>query len=351
MTGKTKIDKIFIVLTPFHYKAFYALYKDAMHQDSSLIIKESYLDASLWEGSKAHILDMPEEKFNVFDFKHQIFASAKKYRQQIWQQKGFCEQLINSISLSDAFVINIASERDVFTQLFLDLIYKKYPEKNISLYAFDEGVGLYDKKKITDHIKAILYPALSILLFGQKIRFYKPMGTHKKINKVYCRFPEYVHKNGFSSYEKIDIRENNITGIYNEKSRKALIFSFANQDANVPEKDKLKWIASIQNLIDVDEFVIKLHPREAVPDVNTIKKGAVWTVLDNQFPIEELNYFDYKYIINFTSSIAMDILSSGYPKDRIITIDFGHINNLPEFYNATICLKSTELKNADKIRL
>ena len=44
------------------------------------------------------------------------------------------------------------------------------------------------------------------------------------------------------------------------------------------------------------------------------------TFLDKRHPGEDICYFDYELIINFFSSIILDIIEKNYPKSNILTV-------------------------------
>lgn len=349
MNGEMKVNQIFIVLTPFHKKAFYSIYGNQMRQKGTLILVDQNIDDSLFLDYESTVISIPNSEFSVFNFKNDFLRTVKQYRNQIKILQNFCDEIIENTPLDEKLTINIGTDRDVFTQIFLNKTYKS-KKLNPTLIAFDEGLGFYDTKKFTDKIKKLIYPFLSPILFNDKLRFYKPMGQDKRIRKVYCRFPELISHNGHSVYEKLFVRENNYSGNYNSKSKKVLVFSFPNQDLNIDEKIKIEWISDIQKLVKPNELVIKFHPREIHPDSKKWPVVKNWTLLKD-VSMDNVNYFDYKYIVNFNSSVVMDLLASGYPPDRIITIDFGSKVNISALYNSTIKLKPNDLKNVDQIRL
>lgn len=348
MSGN-KINKIFIILTPFHYKAFFAIYKDLMHQSDVILIKESYLDDSLWENTKANIINLPEEKFSAHYLKNNFFKIITKYRNQVKDIKIKCDQLITDFNWESSLTINIGSDRDVFAQVFLNQFYKKF--KNIKLYAFDEGLGYYDTRKKFDKIKRVVYPILSPLILTETINFNKPMGIDKRIDVVYCRFPDLIIKNGYSEYRKLEVKESNSFGKYNSKSKKVLLFSFPNNTIDITDETKINWISSLYKSLPEIELEIKLHPREELFKDKVTETYPEWMFLPSQHSIDELNYFDYLYIVNFTSSIVIDILFSGFPEDKIITVDFGAKLSLAELYNKTTLISTNDLTNETKIRL
>jgi|GEM_PF-6680243 len=349
MNGKMKVNQLFIVLTPFHKKAFLSVYGDQMSQKSTLILVDQSLKDSLFLNHDATIVPLPYAEFSVFNFKNKFLKTVKQYRNQIKTLQVFCDNLIKNTDLDENLTINIGTDRDVFTQILLNKIYESKKLKP-TLIAFDEGLGFYDTKKFTDKLKKLVYPILSPILFNEKLRFYKPMGQDKRIKKVYCRFPELISHNGHSVYEKLLVRENNYMGSYKSDSQKVLVFSFPNQDLNIDESIKIEWISDIQKLVKPNKIVIKFHPREIVPDSKKWPVVKSWILLDD-ISMDHVNYFDYKYIVNFNSSVVMDLLASGYPPDKIITIDFGSKVNISALYNSTIKLKPKDLKNVNQIRL
>lgn len=349
MIGKTKVNQVFIVLTPFHKKAFYSQYGEQMNQNHTLILQDQNIDNSLFLNYDSTILTIPNAEFSIFKFQDGFFKTVKQYRNQVKILQQFCDKLLGNTIFDKNVIINIGTDRDVFTQIFLNKIYKsKYLKPK--LFAFDEGLGFYDNKRFTDKIKKLIYPILSPILFNEKLMFYKPMGQDIRIDKVYCRFPELITKNGHSVYEKIYVRENNNEGSYNSLSNKTLVFSFPNQDLNIKEELKIEWISAIQDIVRTEQIFVKFHPREIRPDFEKWPVVKKWTLLED-VTMDNINYFDYKYIANFNSSIVMDLLASGYPSDKIITIDFGSKVNISSLYNSTVRIKPKDLKNADQIRL
>lgn len=346
MIGKPKIDKVFIVLTPFHLKSFLKKYGGEIKEENVLILKEAYLRNENLADYNSNIINIPENKFRIYDFFETPIKSLIDYRKQILDIRIFCFDLIEKINFELEVIVNIGSDRDIFTQIFLNMIYKKVNLK-IKLYAFDEGTGFYDNKDFFDKIKSFLFPILSPILFGEKLYFNKPMGQDKRINEIFCRFPELISKNSFSKYTKLEVRENENKGIYNPNSSTALVFSFPLKDRNIPLSDKILWLSKIYKILEVEKFEVKLHPREEKFQLT----GVSTVFLDGQSPIEDLNYFKYKYIVNFTSSIVMDLLSSGYPADKIITVSFGTKLNLSSLYGKTQYLSLKEILNEDKRRL
>ena len=94
-----------------------------------------------------------------------------------------------------------------------------------------------------------------------------------------------------------------------------------------------------------------MHPREDKFDESLMKAKFNWTFLDGQYPLDTLNYFDFKYIINFNSSIIMDILSSAYPPKKIITISLYDKLSIASLYKQTTYINIKSLMNEDKIKL
>ena len=347
MSGKREITTIFIALTPFHYKSFLSEYEDSLKNENVLILKEKYIDERFWKESNALILNLPDEKFSIYDLRNNFFKSIWKYRQSVKRIKQHNLELFERVNFNDTLRINIGSDRDVFTQVFLNDIYRVFNQKKITLAAFEEGIGFYDKKSFFEKLKAFIFPIVSPLFFGEKLQFNKPQGIDRRINIVYCRFLELIEKNGFSAYRKLKVRENTNKGTYNPESNKALVFSFPSTSIDISEERKVELVSRLYEKLDIDEFVIKLHPREEKYRKELLKSEFNWTFLDGQHPLEELNYFDYKYIVNFNSSIILDILSSEYPKKKIITLSLYETLSIASLYNQTTCMTIKDLLNED----
>lgn len=351
MNGKEKVDLVFVVLTPFHYKAYLSHYKEAMNNKNVLILKEGYIDITSWQNDQAIIIDIPEEKFSIHDLRRDFIDKIKTYRRLIRKLKLVCSNLIEQYNLNDSLTLNIGSDRDIFTQILINKIYEKRKNKTTSLIAFEEGLGFYDKKNFLETLKTIFFPIISPVLLGEKLHFYKPMGQERHIKEVYCRFPDLIPKNGFSVYKKLLVRENNTDGVYDSKSTKALVFSFPNSAINISEEDKIEWLSFVYKKLSIKEFVIKLHPSEEEYSKNLIKPSYNWTFLEGQYAIDKLNYFDYKYIVNFSSSVIMDVLSSNYPKKKILTIGLFDKLSIASIYEQTHYINVNSLLNETEIRL
>ena len=343
MTGKRSIDTVFVILTPFHYKSFLSVNGDSMKQNNVLILFEKYIDHSNWNINPENLIAIPEVKFSVFELRKHFFETVSTYRRQIRFIRQFCKKELNNFNLDSSITINIGSDRDIFTQVFLNTLFKHNKEKKVKLIAYEEGIGFYDKKNFFEHIKTILYPILSPILFGEKLNFNKPLGTDRRIKEVYCRFPTLIKNNGFSHYKKLNVRENTIEGTYNKDSNKVLVFSFPSSTVDILEQDKIKWLSILYNKLNTNEFVIKLHPREENYNISLIDPNFNWIFLEGQYPIERLNYFEYKYIVNFNSSIIMDVLSSSYPPDKIITIGLYKKLSIASLYDQTTYLNIKDL--------
>ncbi len=335
------IDRIYIALTPFHFKSFTAKDDPSIMGKNALFFKENIVKLESLELEGVNIVEIIPMEFRIYDFFEDPLNSIRKYRFQIKEIKRFCEMVLHKYSLSENIQINIGSDRDIFTQVFLNTIYRKFSNKNIHLNAFEEGTGYYDKKTTFDHVKSVIFPILSPIFFGEKLHFNKPMGSDRRINTVFCRFPELIKKNRFSTYTKLTVRENLNYGEYNPESTKVLIFSFPLKDRDIAINDKVRWFTLIFNKYTNVEFVIKLHPREELFKI----EGFPVSFLPSDYKIGDLNYFDYKSIVNFSSSILMDILMSGYPKKKILTIGFGADLKLKKMYEQTEFIRIEDLDN------
>lgn len=336
------IDRIYIALTPFHYRSFKVKFGPSINERNALLFKESIVKLEAEELKHANVINIPSVDFRIYDFFENPFKSLRVYRGQIKELRKFCELILDKYSFDTDIEINIGSDRDIFTQVFLNRIYRRFSQKELHLNAFDEGVGYYDNKNSFDHIKAVLFPILSPIFFGEKLSFNKPMGSDRRINTVYCRFPELVKRNGFSTYSKLLVRENLNSGEYNPNSNKVLIFSFPLKDRNISIKNKKQWLTLIFDKYPKVEFVIKLHPRE---EEFNIDGDYPVSFLKGNFPVGKLNYFDYKNIVNFSSSVLMDILASGYPPKYILTVGFGADLNLKKMYEQTEFIEIKDLIN------
>ena len=312
-----KIKNVFIIITPFQYKVMKKLFKKTIYASDTVIFYTKIVNID-----SNHIGEIEKLGFTSFSIdalKKEPFKYIPFYRNEFKKIRVYILKKLESYDFSDKLKIIIGTDKDNFTQIFLNILYA-INNLNIELSAIEEGSGFYRKEKIKDKLLSTIYKLLTPILFSEKIQYHKQLGTDKRIDKVYARIPESIPKNSSSnkvSYIKYSL---NTKRIFDEKLAKdILIFSFPNRNYNINDKQQIKILQNLVNRLGKGEKVmIKPHPREPLHVVSAITNAHIINQLSSG---EDLDYFKFKKIINFNSSVVIDLLSSGYQKERIYTIN------------------------------
>jgi len=279
--------------------------------------------------------------FSFQDIKEQPFKYFSIYRKRISNMRRFIYKELSQFSIGTELSIFIGTEKDNFTQIFLNQVYK-IKKTRIKLIAVEEGSGFYRSEKFKDKLKQIFYRLFTPVLFNEKLEYHRQLGTDNRINEIYARLPELIpqHKNSHKiKYHRYNLGRPPDSG-------KAivggiLIFSFPNKNYPITDIQKREILEDlIKSLSQGQPVYIKPHPRE---DLNVISSLENVVVLDKNYSGEEIEYFDYSRIINFSSSIVIDLLSSGYPSGRIYTINLDDSNL--SFFKQTNYIDISQIKN------
>jgi hypothetical protein len=71
------------------------------------------------------------------------------------------------------------------------------------------------------------------------------------------------------------------------------------------------------------DVAIKPHPRDPAMKFADYADRARISILDSSRCAEDIDYWSYDLILNFGSSVVMEVLASGYPAHDILTIEVG----------------------------
>lgn len=318
---RMKIQKVFVVITPFQESNFRELFPDDFDSSETLVFKSVFVDFRLKSSLQEEVKD--------YDFsRERLFRNPlKNYRitkSKVEQVKAYISTLFQNYEFQDSLRIFLGTDKDIFTQLFLNRIKKQ--ALNFHVTMVDEGLGFYKKIGFKDKVISGMYKFLTPILFKEKLLYIKRLGVHPDIRDMYLRFPE-LRPTKSGKVRIIPFSH----GTKDPRSRilktdgRVLLFSFPNDDYLISDYSKIDMINSIFNEVKYHgkTLVIKPHPRE---NIEVLKKrfneieGV--EILPRNLPGECLNYFDFELIVNFFSSLVLDLLSKKYPIERIITIGF-----------------------------
>lgn len=328
---------LFIILTPFQYRMMGEIFGNVLHEEDTLIFHTAHvtLNHELHRG-KCVLIEF--EKFSLLELRKNPFKKIPKYRKRLASMRKYLIPFVHDFTSLEELNVVIGTEKDNFTQVFLNVLYER-KELRKQLFAVEEGLGYYVREGCLDRIKSFAYKISTPLVFREKLAYHKQLGTDQRIDRRYVRLPELVPKyrgEKLPNLRAVDIPRND----FDKKplKGKVLVFSFANGDFGIDDEEKYKVFKSLINLLEGKEVFIKPHPRESVEvfarfqEIKVFAKGK---------PGESLDYFQYEQIVNFTSSVIIDILARGYPPRNIVTVETRK-TDLP-FFKETQTLRIREL--------
>lgn len=313
-----KIKNLLIINTPFHLKVLINIFAVETQSQDTLVLSNELVNTSKLLARNETI---PKYVFS----RKKLFKSPLKQwnqtRREVQNVKKDVCNLINSYDFSKDLNIIICSDKDIFTQILIESLRTICPQKK--LIAVEEGLGFYMRLTFNDTILSYIYKILTPFLFNIRLYYIRRLGSHPEIDVIYVRALDLLPK-GLSGLNKYKTFQLDCT---KEKSKikdgKCLFYSFPEQDYGLSRNVKLNLILFINKQISAynKELFIKPHPREEIDWLKQqLKSFENITFLDKSLPGEDINYFDFELIINFFSSIILDIIHKKYPKNKVLTI-------------------------------
>ncbi len=182
-------------------------------------------------------------------------------------------------------------------------------------------------------------------LFKERLAFIYTLGVYPRINKVYARLPDMLPiKSKHVDYFNIASLKLSEKKRYNDGSNKILIFSLPNQDYGLGDEEKFKIYLRLIDSFKNKTVIIKPHPREDSGFFDRFKGSKNVQILRKDRIGENIDYFEFEKIINFSSSVIIDILMTSYPRKAVYTI-FMKENSELAFFKETTCIKLSELQS------
>ena len=336
---KVGLENIFVVLTPFQLKMMKEVYEEKLKSSGTVIFHTRHVPIES-ENFQSTCIEIQFETFSFIELQRSPLKSIKAYREQIKVIKNYVNRFIERVDLGNKLQIVIGTDKDIFTQVLLNKLYT-FNRKQLKLHAVEEGLGYYIKEDSKDKFKAFIYRLLTPVLFGERIIYHRQLGTDHRINKLFVRLPNMLpaHKNLIGK-EISELKLHESIPSSPKTTNKVLIFSFPNEDYAISSDDKKVIYEKLLTNLKGRDIVIKPHPRESTevfksfPEIDILEKSKVG---------EDLDYFQFEMILNFSSSVIIDILSRGYPVDRIFTIAITPIRFA--FFEKTNCLGLADIKD------
>lgn len=317
---KKKIKQLFIILTPFQKIVMSQLFRDKIEQENSLVLFGKYVDQ---EDGCFEKISLKEYGFS----RERLFKQPLKYigltKEKVKEAKEDIVLLKKRFEFSDDLEIYLGTDKDVFTQLIINDLLVLGTNRNLTLV--DEGIGYYLKVNLKAKVLSLVYRCFTPLLFGSRLIYMTKLGSHPKINNIYLRAPELLKsKSKQVNYIKFNL-ESQIANTSVNNLKGILLYSFPNEDYNFSTSMKINLILQIALHLKNHnkQLTIKPHPREDVSELKEQLTGLDNVkILSNRILGESLNYFEYELILNFSSSIIIDLIDQKFPKQRILTIGF-----------------------------
>lgn len=236
------------------------------------------------------------------------------------------------------------SEKAIMTQLII-----KNLANETTIWSVDEGTGHYATSTVKDTLLKILYRLITPFLLGFSYDYFRVLGTHSKINKLVLRSPDmrqYQSDAEIFSFSQLGIGNSNKHVKLNGKGSKSILLVTA-PHSEAKRMTVNEEFAMIQNI--VIEFnqkglyvFIKPHPREAPHKYDSIVGN--FELLNSDLLFENIDIFSCLFIVNFFSSIVIDLVANGFPPDRILSYSLGNHDGIMHLF-----LKTTIIYNVEQI--
>ncbi|MEG9327955.1 polysialyltransferase family glycosyltransferase [Salinimicrobium catena] len=334
---------IALIQTPYHLMIFQRILKLKKFRHStwtiycsSLIIEEARQKITSKEILEYSNLDLSLKREILFNLNHykKIRSGIKDFRLNF---KNI--QYSNSISNFITF-----SEKSLISQLIL-----KDLNTSTKVWCIDEGVGPYRKRQRRDFLIKLLYKGFTPFLIGFQYDFFRVLGTHNRIDALVLRIPSKNKK--VISFQEFGLNQTPSRDPYSgERSNNILVLTGPySEDSKILKKEEISIYSKVIKLLTKKGFniIIKPHPRELIEKYSTFRAYSNLAFIEYNKSSEELDYFQFDYIVNFYSSAVIDIISHGYDGDRIISIDLVEKIDLKGVFDRT---HQINRKNLDKIR-
>lgn len=342
-----------VVLTPFHIRQLKVIanqfninLSDAiiLYDD---IISENHIKEEL--GNNLTCIILPSDKISFASFINKPIIEFKRIRKALSNYHRFIDGIKKEIeNRKDLFNVWIGTDKDILIQILSRKL--KRSNKITQVIAIDEGIGFYRKPNWKHKLKNVIYHILSPVLFGNKISFVHQLGASNYIDECYVRFLNAVNKKSYIDYFEIPIHVNNSNRTVNRNNKCLVLTSPLSEDAICSAKFEQKYLSSLFSSLSNKEVVVKQHPRESDKKLKGLIKKNKLDIIEQSQSAEVLDYYEFEQIIQFSSSTIIDIYSSGYPLENVVTVDiFNGKNGVPHLFSKTNVIPFTLNKKASSI--
>ncbi|MBP7653141.1 hypothetical protein KA977_06945 [Candidatus Dependentiae bacterium] len=337
-----------IIKTPFHLRQFLRVAEDNTNKDFygreyvffiSQYVNKEYL---IEKFPSSKIVEIRDYKFRQIDFLKNPLVKLLEYRRFIYSLKIKISRYVAPYKNMSIRLI-IFSEKDVFTQIFIFQL--KQVADSIKITAIDEGASYYNKNKPIDYFLKIIYPPISKIFFNFPYKYYRVFGTSSVIDDVYVRWEHLLnYRNPNKIYYKMKVENNGCAKQINGTRKVLIITSCLSEGRLMSKKSEIEMYNILFRSLNEAGFniYVKIHPLESESKFLKYVNSDKINIIENIDIAEDIDFFEYAYIINFGSAVVLDMIEKNYPADRIITIDKIGISKNCSIYRMT---KLATLKN------
>ncbi|MFT4848171.1 MAG: hypothetical protein ACI83B_000697 [Sediminicola sp.] len=337
-------QSIVILLTPYHIQALKDVCEKFDLAASELIIlMPDSLNSSLLDTFKLESIKIIRFSSKDYQLAGERFGKRvlsiiknpfyiKKLRTVFNNTKDLIDKSLCPILRGGDKQLVIFNDRDFMAQVAISKLRKKF-RNSISIVAIDEGLGFYVKEGIKESTMKLVYNIISPFLFGFNYRFIEQYGSHPQINLVYARFPELIIKKSHIKYHKIpfDLNSKDAFNISKIKSSRSILLISAplTEENFISIKEEINFYKFLGIFIKENNLNLtwKPHPREGKNKISDIvnkylknDSNIKFELVEKNVLAEEIDYATHGAIITFGSSIILDLIYRGYPRDSIVTI-------------------------------
>lgn len=342
-----KIKNIIIVNTYFHIRQLKFL--DFINCDNSIVYYGHHIEQDIItkELPRFKIKELPKYKFSKNAFVKNLYQSIKYNRQLIKELKLYInENIKKNIDKNKSYNLILFTEKELFNQIILSSFEKMYNVKKISV---DEGIGHY---RIAHSIKErtinILYNFFSVIFLNFKFNYVVSLGTDSRFDVIYLRFPNLLDLDNNEKIKRIIVPTSSYIPNNNNNNNILILTSPLSEDNFISTEEEKSIIHHIFNILQSNGYKIdiKPHPREL--DGKYDKELGIH-LLDKKKPFESLQISNYKFILNFGSSIVLSLYENNFPLKNVITYAVFNLDNYPLFNKTLIIKNLSELKQNTKV--
>ena len=349
-----KEEKVLILylLTPYHFKQLEHLHEMKEAYDHIFIFYSDFVGVkkveSFLKEKSAQLIPLEKIAIAFDDVLTKPYSTIKLYRRQLASFRKTMNESFKGIAKDVSIKLIYFNDKNIFFQYFVKVFLKAYLNKYI--IAVDEGAGYYAKEVFVDRVKKELYKIITPFLLGFTYEYVKTYGTLGLTQKIYARFPEKLSKQ-FEGVEYEKLEKNHRLLPLDEKvpEKSVLIVLSPLVEDRLLSADRISEILhKIIYELEKEGFVIflKYHPRNIRQLVEAIAKDFNCRELNVKEPIEYYDLSAFNKIVNFGSSIVIDMLARGFQMDKIITIKAIHsMETCIIFYEETKLLELEEVNN------